>query len=134
MGEREEGDGRPDAAAQAEHRVPLDPGAVGRQRLDREADVADAPERQPQREGIPEQALGAFPFAPAPEHDGADAGGEQQQKRVGDQNARDRMAAQRLSEGQVHDDVENPEKQVSQPAYTCSTSIWARCSFPLKSM
>ena len=87
-----------------------------------EADLPDAPHRQAGREGVPEQALRAFPLAPPPEHDDAHAAREHEQQRVRHHGAGERVPTQERAGAQVHDDVQDPEDQVSQKG----PKVWER--------
>jgi hypothetical protein len=58
----------------------LHPRHLLRDARDREADFADAPHERTGRDGVPEQAVRAFPLAPAADDDEADAEDEPRQQ------------------------------------------------------
>ena len=114
-----ERDDRPDAAAQAEHRVPLDPRSFRGQRVDGEPDLADEPHRHPDANGVPEQALRSLPVLPTPEHGPAHGPREAEEERVRDQHPRGRVRTERHARPQIDRDVQDPEQQVSQRVLKC---------------
>jgi hypothetical protein len=112
MRQGKERDQRPDAAAQAEHRVPLHPVAMVGDRRHREADHPDAPHRHAGGERVPEEAMCAFPLPSPPQHHDAGAGRQEQEQGVGDHGPGERISAQERAGAQVHGCVRDPEDQV----------------------
>ena len=105
MRPREQRDERPEPGAQAEERVPFQPGfLLIAQLVVRPAEMADDPQDDRDGEEIEEEPLAPRPVAAAPPHrDGHERGGKDE-RRVAEHGQRERPAGQPPADERVHQD------------------------------
>ena len=87
---------------------------MANERVDREADLPDAPERSPEAERVPEELMRPCPFSAATHDDAADRKREREKKPVCDDRPGKGKSSQGDPEAEVHGGIDDAENEVSQ--------------------
>ena len=113
MRPREQRNQRRDAAAKTEDGVPPHPRLTLKDEIfERPAKVANDPEADANRKGVPEQSMAAGPPGPPPQNDRADGDRRQKEPHVAKDREREGVLPQQPPHSRVRQHVDKADRQI----------------------